>query len=223
MSVIATRGQLPEESQVRFRFRSYVHLSMPSLEDWAKVSAPLQPEFQILTFELRAPSLPRRASRPSVSQHSNYVARKTFRISSIHVPPRLPVAFGLLYYGQNYLIYPSAFPPGSRTGNQLSSIRFGFFSYSCSHRLTEVPTPDQFGLQYHDLTLTAQDSTKLRCYLLVQSKDLPHADATEVPFDESTSNDEVCKGSLTGVNDCGALHYARPRRLDKGIITKNCS
>ena len=23
---------------------------------------------------------------------------------------------GLLYYGQNYLIYPSAFPPGSRTG-----------------------------------------------------------------------------------------------------------
>ncbi len=28
------------------------------------------------------------------------------------------VGMGLLYYGQNYLIYPSAFPPGSRTGTK---------------------------------------------------------------------------------------------------------
>ena len=34
-------------------------------------------------------------------------------------PPRAvfrPAGFGLLFFGQNYLIYPSAFPPGSRTG-----------------------------------------------------------------------------------------------------------
>ncbi|KAH8096849.1 alpha/beta-hydrolase [Cristinia sonorae] len=61
------------------------------------------------------------------------------------------VAFGLLYYGQNYLIYPSAFPPGSRT---------------------EVPTPDQFGIPYHDLELRTEDDVKLRCYLLVQTKNL---------------------------------------------------
>ncbi|TCD66870.1 hypothetical protein EIP91_000768 [Steccherinum ochraceum] len=61
------------------------------------------------------------------------------------------VAFGLLYYGQNYLIYPSAFPPGSRT---------------------EVPVPSQYGLPYHDLELNAEDGVKLKCYLLVQSKQL---------------------------------------------------
>ena len=32
------------------------------------------------------------------------------------VSSRCITGFGLLYYGQNYLIYPSAFPPGSRTG-----------------------------------------------------------------------------------------------------------
>ncbi|KAI6016771.1 hypothetical protein EDC04DRAFT_510250 [Pisolithus marmoratus] len=28
------------------------------------------------------------------------------------------IGCGLLYYGQNYLIYPSAFPPESRTGSK---------------------------------------------------------------------------------------------------------
>ncbi|KAK7689509.1 hypothetical protein QCA50_007301 [Cerrena zonata] len=79
------------------------------------------------------------------------------------------VAFGLLYYGQNYLIYPSAFPPGSRT---------------------DVPNPERFGLPYHDLELTAQDGVKLRCYLLVQSKDLSQADATDVPFVENMSDEQ---------------------------------
>lgn len=32
---------------------------------------------------------------------------------------------GLLWYGQNYLIYPSAFPPGSRTGARSASWRTG--------------------------------------------------------------------------------------------------
>lgn len=60
-----------------------------------------------------------------------------------------------------------------------------------------MPNPEQFGLPYHDLELTAQDSTKLRCYLLVQTKDLPQTDATEVPFVENiTSDEEVCNRLL---------------------------
>lgn len=31
---------------------------------------------------------------------------------------------GLIYYGQNYLIYPSAFPPGSRIGAEISNTSF---------------------------------------------------------------------------------------------------
>ncbi|KIP05743.1 hypothetical protein PHLGIDRAFT_36294 [Phlebiopsis gigantea 11061_1 CR5-6] len=69
------------------------------------------------------------------------------------------VGFGLLYYGQNYLIYPSAFPPGSRT---------------------EVPTPDQFGLAYDALELTSQDGVKLKNYLMVQTRDLPQPEATRI-------------------------------------------
>jgi len=65
---------------------------------------------------------------------------------------------GLLYYGQNYLIYPSAFPPGSRT---------------------DVPTPRDFGLTYDDLTLDTVDGIKIKCYLLLQSKDLTNAGATQ--------------------------------------------
>ncbi|KAG1814762.1 Alpha/Beta hydrolase protein [Suillus subaureus] len=50
---------------------------------------------------------------------------------------------GLLYYGQNYLIYPSAFPPGSRT---------------------EVPVPTDFGLEYQDLPLVTEDGFTLQTH-----------------------------------------------------------
>ncbi|OCH84321.1 alpha/beta-hydrolase [Obba rivulosa] len=61
------------------------------------------------------------------------------------------VGVGLLLFGQNWLIYPSAFPPGSRT---------------------EVPVPAQFGLPYEDLELVTSDDVKIRCYLLLQRRDL---------------------------------------------------
>lgn len=38
-----------------------------------------------------------------------------FALMSLPMPV-FYVAAGVLYYGQNYLIYPSAFPPGSRIG-----------------------------------------------------------------------------------------------------------
>ncbi|EPS97150.1 hypothetical protein FOMPIDRAFT_1150275 [Fomitopsis schrenkii] len=61
------------------------------------------------------------------------------------------VGVGLLFFGQNYLIYPSAFPQGSRT---------------------EVPTPTDVGLNYEGRELVTPDGVKLRCYLLTQKKDL---------------------------------------------------
>lgn len=61
------------------------------------------------------------------------------------------IGVGLLWYGQNYLIYPASFPEGSRTN---------------------VPVPTQYDLPYEDLSLVTQDQVKIRCYLLTQRKEL---------------------------------------------------
>lgn len=37
-------------------------------------------------------------------------------VSYRHLKLTFYIGAGLLWYGQNYLIYPSAFPPGSRIG-----------------------------------------------------------------------------------------------------------
>ncbi|KAI6121283.1 Alpha/Beta hydrolase protein [Pisolithus sp. B1] len=79
------------------------------------------------------------------------------------------ISCGLLYYGQNYLIYPSAFPPESRT---------------------EVPKPDMYGLPYEDVELKTEDGVLLRCYLLTQRKDVNHAYALQIPVNDGMSNDE---------------------------------
>ncbi|KZV61490.1 alpha/beta-hydrolase [Peniophora sp. CONT] len=82
---------------------------------------------------------------------------------------------GLLYYGQNYLIYPSAFPSGSRE---------------------HVSTPSEFGLPYTDLTLTAPDGIKLKCYLLTQKVELDVHGANGVPWNwDEDGGDEVFAGS----------------------------
>ncbi|KZT21886.1 alpha/beta-hydrolase [Neolentinus lepideus HHB14362 ss-1] len=78
------------------------------------------------------------------------------------------IGVGLLYYGQNFLIYPSAYPPGSRT---------------------EVPVPSDFGLPYEDLRLTTSDNVKIQCYLLVQKRDLSPP-ATLVPGEMDFPEDE---------------------------------
>ncbi|KAF8233868.1 alpha/beta-hydrolase, partial [Tricholoma matsutake] len=90
------------------------------------------------------------------------------------------IGASLLWYGQNYLIYPSAFPPGSRT---------------------EVPKPTDFGIPYQDLELKTSDGIRLRCYLLPQSRSLSPPEATPVR-DDAATDDEVsqylhcCVGGL---------------------------
>ncbi|KAF8184836.1 Alpha/Beta hydrolase protein [Pholiota molesta] len=72
---------------------------------------------------------------------------------------------GLIYYGQNYLIYPSAFPPGSRI---------------------DVAAPSDFELPYEALELKTSDDITLRCYLLPQKKDIGYSGAfIDTPADMS--------------------------------------
>ncbi|KAI9449630.1 alpha/beta-hydrolase [Lactarius psammicola] len=57
------------------------------------------------------------------------------------------LGMGLLYYGQNFLIYPSAFPAGAREN---------------------VPIPTDFSIPYTDLELTTPDDIKIKAFLLLQ-------------------------------------------------------
>ncbi|KAG1767140.1 Alpha/Beta hydrolase protein [Suillus occidentalis] len=76
---------------------------------------------------------------------------------------------GLLYYGQNFLIYPSAFPPGSRT---------------------EVPVPTDFGLEYQDLPLVTEDGITLRCYLLMQRTEISNSHAAHIDYANQQTHEE---------------------------------
>ena len=70
----------------------------------------------------------------------------------------------MLYWNQNLLIYPSAFPQGSRT---------------------TVPTPDSAGIsKWEDLYIESGDKTKLHCYLLRS----PNAKYTIVYYHANAGN-----------------------------------
>ncbi|KAI8903522.1 Alpha/Beta hydrolase protein [Gorgonomyces haynaldii] len=56
---------------------------------------------------------------------------------------------GMLYLYQNRLIYASEFPQDSRTN---------------------VPKPDEFGMQYESIHLTTKDKIRLKCYLIGSDK-----------------------------------------------------
>jgi hypothetical protein len=82
---------------------------------------------------------------------------------------------GLLWYGQNYLIYPASFPEGSRTSACHLVIHV---APGNSYTYSDVPVPTQYDLPYEDLTLVTRDGVKIRCYLLTQRKELNLATKT---------------------------------------------
>ncbi|KAH9024510.1 alpha/beta-hydrolase [Lactarius pseudohatsudake] len=75
---------------------------------------------------------------------------------------------GLLYYGQNFLIYPSAFPAGAREN---------------------VPVPTDFSIPYTDLELTTPDDVKIKAFLLLQRTVL-NLGETPVEWEERPPSDE---------------------------------
>ncbi|KAG8790938.1 hypothetical protein FRC16_000655 [Serendipita sp. 398] len=79
------------------------------------------------------------------------------------------LGLGLLYYGQCYLIYPAAFPSGSRT---------------------DVPTPAEHGLPYEDLTLDTPDGVKIKSYLLVQRRSLPGDNSLDKETEEDGAEED---------------------------------
>ncbi|KAG6908289.1 hypothetical protein DXG01_005390 [Tephrocybe rancida] len=96
----------------------------------------------------------------------------------------MSIGAGLLWYGQNYLIYPSAFPPGSRTG---ASVIWAILN-SDTQQAVDVPTPD--GLPYEDLALETSDKITLRCYLIPQKKDLASVHAAHIDDNNAQTDDE---------------------------------
>jgi hypothetical protein len=100
---------------------------------------------------------------------------------------------GLLYYGQNFLIYPSAFPAGARESELLSSLprQARADSHSRLSSLTsvlDVPVPTDFSIPYTDLELTTSDKIKIRAFLLLQRTVL---NMGETPVEGSPSDEEV--------------------------------
>ncbi|KAH8979922.1 Alpha/Beta hydrolase protein [Lactarius hatsudake] len=78
------------------------------------------------------------------------------------------LGMGLLYYGQNFLIYPSAFPAGAREN---------------------VPVPTDFSIPYTDLELTTPDDVKIKAFLLLQRTVL-NLGETPVEWEEGPPSDE---------------------------------
>jgi len=76
------------------------------------------------------------------------------------------LGMGLLYYDQNFLIYPSAFPPGAREN---------------------VPVPSDFSIPYTDLELTTPDNVKIKTFLLLQR---PVLNMNETPVEWDGPSDE---------------------------------
>ncbi|KAK9370280.1 Alpha/Beta hydrolase protein [Lipomyces kononenkoae] len=54
----------------------------------------------------------------------------------------------ILYFAQSALIYPSSFPPGSRT---------------------DVPTPDRYGIPFEDITLDTKDGEQIKLFVMKQT------------------------------------------------------
>ena len=102
------------------------------------------------------------------------------------------IGAGLIWYGQNYLIYPSAFPLGSRLGESIRILMLQSVYLSAG---TVVDTPATFGLPYVPLDLKTEDDITLKCYLLLQQKDLGH-DVRYQHIPPEITEDEACTGYL---------------------------
>ncbi|KIY64800.1 alpha/beta-hydrolase [Cylindrobasidium torrendii FP15055 ss-10] len=117
----------------------------------------------------------------------------------------ITIGAGLVYYGQNYLIYPSA-----------------YFSLGPEADIIHRPQAD-YGLPSEELELKTPDGVLLRCYLLYQQKDLPRPKRmasiplTPIPTSPNETDDEFMAGRPTVImfhGNAGNLGH----RLPLGMI-----
>ena len=113
---------------------------------------------------------------------------------------------GLLYYGQNFLIYPSAFPAGARESELLSPLSRSRLSSLTS--APDVPVPTDFSIPYTDLELTTSDKIKIRAFLLLQRTVL---NMGETPVEGSPSDEEVRSNAFLGNHPLGCLFISSLR------------
>jgi hypothetical protein len=85
------------------------------------------------------------------------------------------------------LIYPSAFPPGSRTGKCGTAQGILFINV----RGVDVAIPTSFGLPYEDVSLVTSDNVKIKCYLLTQRKELDLAGESTISSPDGLTDGEV--------------------------------
>lgn len=73
-----------------------------------------------------------------------------------------------------------------------------------------MATPAEYGIPYENLELLTADKVTLRCYLLPQrwNLDETHAEATEVPGNTYTTDDEVCVRYTAFLPFCLPLNLA---------------
>ena len=60
-----------------------------------------------------------------------------------------PTGMGLLYYGQNFLIYPSAFPAGARESEHFCLLRTAGADYACGHSQPRRARPNRLFHSVH--------------------------------------------------------------------------
>jgi hypothetical protein len=112
-----------------------------------------------------------------------------------------PAGMGLLYYGQNFLIYPSAFPAGARESELLSPLpqltltahptplSYLRSTFCSGQHNPDVPIPTDFSIPYTDLELTTPDDVKIKAFLLLQRTVLNMGE-TPVESDGALPSDE---------------------------------
>jgi abhydrolase domain-containing protein 13 len=117
---------------------------------------------------------------------------------------------GLLYYGQNFLIYPSAFPAGAREGAcapppfhffgcaGLTRVKLAPLSRIWVSHFLDVPVPTDFSIPYTDLELTTTDDVKIKAFLLLQRPNL------------GMNETQVASGEESGEEVWHLLHKATP-------------
>jgi hypothetical protein len=112
---------------------------------------------------------------------------------------------GLLYYGQNFLIYPSAFPAGARESELFSTalprltltdslfphLHYRWAALCCD---PDVPVPTDFSIPFTDLELTTPDDVKIKAFLLLQRTVLNMGE-TPVESDEGLPSDEEVRSN----------------------------